>query len=187
MLSCVYELEAYATYLQSSPALFAALLQSACDETTTSRILKSLSQEWKMVVKMEAQPDTRATLHALCPHVRFQVYRELHGALYARNYALDESFLDLVGSWYPRFTGSCNIEQLFQAMERGLRQSGASNGASLASLMSMGIRCTSKRLCSSEGSPQDVQITPEDYQGPEVRALKDKVWRPGNASVRNST
>ena len=181
-LCCIYELQSYGLYLQSSPAIFSCLLHEALDESTVSRVLRYLKEEWQLVLKMERQEDTRRILHSMCPHVHHQSFRELHLALSRSSYNLTENFLELVGAWYPKFTGSANIEQVFQAMERSIRQSGCSNTASLTSLMSVGVRCTAKRLCTDERSPSTITLSADDFEGPEIRALKDRMWRPASAS-----
>ena len=181
-LSCMYELQSYALYLQSSPAIFSCLLHADADAGTTSRVLEWLKDEWRVVEKMEKQDDTRHLLLSLCPYVKNQTFRELHCFLAKCKYEITHELLALISSWYPRFTGSANVEQVFQSMERSVRQAGCSNSASLPSLMSIGLRCLSKRLCCHERSPEPISLDEQDFEGLEVRALKDRIWRPSNAS-----
>ena len=181
-LSCIYELQSYGLYLQSSPAAFCCLLHADRDVSTTSHVLEWLKDEWLVVQKLEKQEDTRQLLHSMCPFVKNQAYRELHCALARCKYEVSQDMLLLTASWFPRFTGSANVEQVFQAMERSVKQAGCSNSASLPSLMSIGVRCLAKRLCNDDKGPQAIGLGNEDFEGAEVRALKDRIWRPSNAS-----
>ena len=186
MLSLIFELESYGQYLQSSPHCLAALLASPANPATSESILNRMKQEWDTVLSLESQKETRMSLHRLCPQVQWQIYRELHCALAAKQYKPDRDFLNLLAAWFPRVTGSSNIEQIFQSMERSLRQCGCTGGPSLPSLMSVGIRCTQRRLCENS-RVETIHLQHEDYEGPEVRCLKDKIWRPSNAAPSDST
>ena len=181
MLALVFELQCYAIYLQSTPHVFGALLAKASDPTTADNILQRLKTEWAAILAMEARKESRVLLHKLCPHVEWQVTRELHSFLCSKSYNIDDDLLALLSGWFPRLSGSCNVEQIFQSMERSLKQSGCSNGASMASLMSVGIRATSKRLC-CESNVRTVHLQHDDYEGQEIRSFKDRIWRPCNAS-----
>ena len=181
----MYELQSYALYLQSSPAIFCCLLHSDADPGTTSHILEWLQEEWSVVQKIEKQPDTRQLILSLCPYIQNQTYRELHCFLAKCKYQITHELVCLIGAWYPRFTGSANVEQVFQSMERSVRQAGCSNSASLPSLMSIGIRCLAKRLCCDDQAPAAITLEEQDFEGAEVRALKDRMWRPSNANTCN--
>ena len=110
-----------AIYLQSTPHVFGALLAKASDPTTADNILQRLKTEWVAILAMEARKESRVLLHKLCPHVEWQVTRELHSFLCSKGHNIDDDLLALLSGWFPRLSGPCDVEQIFQSMERSLK------------------------------------------------------------------
>ena len=181
-LAVTYELAEYSLYLRSSPACFACLVLEDADAETVSSVVKKLRLEWEFVLQAESNSCEAAVLAQYAPHTKWQVFRELHTALEDCNYKPDKKLRTTVDAWFPAYSGSANVEQLFGGMADSLKRGTRAEVASLPNLMSVGVRSFERRLCTDDNMTA-ISLSPQDFDGPEVRALKEKMWRPACASA----
>ena len=181
LLACIFELREYCLHHVLAPAKFAALPVCECLETK-QRILQELRNEWTMVLEMEQDLQSAELLHAHCRYVRNQSFRELMGILEKHRYQWTGEVENTILAWYPRLQSSSNLENLFSDMESAIRRSGRSDAGSLSNLMAVAIRGLSHRMQNDPACGVPVVLENDDFQGPEVQALKPKIWTPASAA-----
>ena len=184
--ACIFELREYSLHHVLAPAKFSALPVTQCVETK-QRILEELKNEWRMVLEMEKDTQSAELLHTHCRYVLNQSFRELMGILEKHAYKWTQQVEETIMAWYPRLQSSANLESLFSDMESAIRRSGRSDAGSLSNLMAVAIRGLGHRMQNDSACGVPVVLANEDFQGPEVQALKPKIWTPASAPPCNWT
>ncbi|CAE7403147.1 hemA [Symbiodinium sp. CCMP2592] len=180
-LAALTELRQYKVYLQSSPHQAAALL-AECDggsaeQDTKNSILQAMKLEWGMVTEAENSMKFHRLMQSSCPHTKFVYYREVMSCFEKEGWVLNTSTEAFLRGWFPGLSSSCNVEQCFNHMEDSIKRASKANTASLANVQCLGIRAVANKICKGEKAAQAVNLSPEDFEGNEVRAIKPKVWR----------
>ena len=180
-LAALTELRQYKVYLQSSPHQAAALL-AECDggsaeQDTKTSILQAMRLEWSLVIEAENSMKFHRLMQSSCPHTKFVYYREVMSSFEKEGWALNASTEALLRGWFPGLSSSCNVEQCFNHMEDSIKRASKANTASLANVQCLGIRAVANKICRGEKAAQAVNLSPEDFEGNEVRAITPKVWR----------
>ena len=189
-LSTLQELSSYATYLRSTPASAACLLLTDSHvpnlQAIQQRILKQISDDWNMVVLMESKPSSAKALHKLCPHVLWQVFREVCVVVETSSSTLTSEVASVAEAWYPRLSFSANIEEQFNSMEDRVTRGNRAHTASLPNLSATAVRSISHKMLDSPGQASSVKLQDADWEGPSVRALKPKLFSPETFTGRLS-
>ena len=181
LLACIFELQEYALHHQLAPAKFAALPECQSSDTQ-KRLLEELRTEWSTVLEMEQETQTAELLHSHCRHVRNQNFRELMGILEKHNYTYTAEVERTIMAWHPRLQSSSNLETLFSDMESAIRRSGRADAGSISNSMAVAIRGLGHRTKDTEGAGVPLTLESVDFEGPEVQALKPKIWTPASAT-----
>lgn len=180
-LSCCFELEGYARHLRTAPHSCASLLASSTTPEgllpAQRNLLQALQAEWSMVLRMEGKVSSADLLHQLCPYVLQQCYRELMSTLAAAGFRLTAECHQMLSAWYPGLSQSSNIEDVFKSCEEACRRTKAGVG-SMANLSIVAMRAVMQKLTNGEGQARSVLLEGADFEGPEVKALKTKLWSP---------
>ena len=183
ILACVFELLEYALPHKLFPGKFAAL--AVCqDPSTTTRLIDELAEEWNLVVTMEAQTEAAQLLHAQCRYVRSQSFRELHCCLEKNNKTLTPEMKSTILAWNPPLQSSSNLENVFADIESAIKRSGRADMGSLANMMAVAVRGLAHRMGTPD-SGQPLTLSKDDFRGPEVAGLKNKIWNPTSAAPCN--
>ena len=180
-LCALMELRQYKVYLQSSPHQAAALL-TECDggsaeQDLKNSILQAMKLEWNLVVEAENSLKLHHLMRSSCPHTRFVYYREVMSCFEKEGWALNSTTEALVRAWFPRLSSSCNVEQCFNHMEDSIKRATKANSASVPNVQCLGIRAVANKVCQGEKTARAITLSPEDFEGNEVRAIKANVWR----------
>ena len=179
--ACLLELQMYALVLQVGFYNAGGLLcgeSKACDAAWThAKILENMKNEWSCILRMEASAAESKLLETHCSFCKWQVFREIHTVLQEEKYENTVRAREILKSWLPPFQGSCNVEDIFNAMQDSIKRSSKSDAGGLANLSCVGIRATSQK-CKDGDGPLEVTLDPEDYEGGEVRGLKSSIWKP---------
>ena len=147
------------------------------DETNLA-VLRQLKLTWQVILDMESDAELQENLRALCPHTQFQAVRELLTAAEQHNFGSIP--VELLEAWFPSWSWSANIEQLFQHVEDSVSRTAKQDQATLPGTLSVAVRCMLRRLA-VESEIQPVQLEEDDWEGAEVRHLKPKIWSPSSA------
>ncbi|CAE7299579.1 unnamed protein product, partial [Symbiodinium sp. KB8] len=144
-LVTLYELGSYQLYLTAAPACSSCLLLKESTEVpdleaVQAKVLQALEFEWATVLSMEQNKNTADLLHKLCPHVRWQVYRETMVGLETDAFKVTQTVRDLVMAWYPRLSFSANIEDQFAAMQDSVRRGSKGGAAGITNLNTVGVK-----------------------------------------------
>ena len=143
-LACLDELCMYGLYLQSCPSKAAALIahveQGSREERTQSQIMSDMRQEWKWILQMEESSQMNAILRKWCPFLAHYQVREIHSVLMEEKWSFSERSKQLLLSWFPKYSFSSNIEDLFNSLEDGLRRGVKNNKTSLSNMQCIAIR-----------------------------------------------
>ena len=86
-----------------------------------------------------------------------------------------------VQAWFPRYSFSSNIEDLFSSLQDACRRGVKNGDASLSNLQCVTVRAVQQKM-DVEGGPDLVKLESEDYEGNAIRSLKPRIWRPESAS-----
>lgn len=196
LLAVIFEMSMYVVYLRSSPARFAALLVDPKDDLQTSQlqdeIMKSIREEWKTIVQMENKASSNQLLQQRCCFTRWVCYREPMTCLELEQWSMTDKARGLLLSWHPSLAFSANVEQVFAAVEDSCRRGVKNFKASMANLQCLAIRAVEQKLTANENEREAgktdraraVKLGVEDFEGNEVRALKESVWRPSSFAGR---
>lgn len=196
LLAVIFEMSMYVLYLRSSPARFAALLVDPKDDLQTSQlqdeIMKSIREEWKTIVQMENKASSNQLLQQRCCFTRWVCYREPMTCLELEQWSMTDKAKGLLLSWHPSLAFSANVEQVFAAVEDSCRRGVKNLKASMANLQCLAIRAVEQKLTANENEREAgktdraraVKLGVEDFEGNEVRALKESVWRPSSFAGR---
>ncbi|CAE7244854.1 unnamed protein product, partial [Symbiodinium sp. CCMP2592] len=180
-LACCFELESYARHLRMAPHACASLLASGTTGEsllpTQTNLLEAVKAEWSLVVRMEGKVATADLLHQLCPYVLHQCYRELMSSLAAADFCLTAECREMVSAWYPGLSQSSNVEDVFKSCEEACRRTKA-GAASMPNLSIVAMRALMQKMTNGEGQARSVVLEGSDFEGPEVKALKSKLFSP---------
>ena len=194
-LVTLYELGSYQLYLTAAPACSSCLLLKQSTEVpdladVQAKVLQALEFEWATVLSMEQNKNTADLLHRLCPHVRWQVYRETMVCLETDAFKVTQNVRDLVMAWYPRLSFSANIEDQFAAMQDNVRRGSKGGAAGITNLNTVGVKALYAKMLDGDGQATSVKLQDTDWEGTTVRALKQKLFQPesftGRATPANS-
>ena len=189
-LATTQELLEHFRYLRSSPSKAAALISPQADENseqTKKLVLSQMKSEWELVLRLEGNPASACELHENCRYVSYHCFRELMAVWEKHAWTVHPEALSLTLAWYPEFAWSSNIESLFKEMTTAVKRSGQSDVGSLPNLMAVAIRGLHRRLCIGDESPQALTLEKEDWSGPQVSALKPKIFNPTSAPPCDTT
>ncbi|CAE7212877.1 unnamed protein product [Symbiodinium sp. CCMP2592] len=180
-LATVHELMQYSLYLRSSPHCAAALVSTkeADDGETKQSILKRMEAEWQVVLKMESKQASAEVLSTSCYHTRYQHYRETMGCLEMQNYKMTTESKEMVSA--PAFCQSASLESMFGEMTHAVKQAGRADCGSLPNLHAVSVRSLFRRVCKKEGSPSALELSKDDWVGPQAAGIKPKVFSPTSA------
>ena len=134
-----------------------------------------------MVLAMEKESSKSKLLDEWCPYSRFQIYRELMTSMEVAGWKLNQDLRERVLSYFPRWGSSANVEDCFAAMGDACARSGKSDMGSLNNLQVTAIRSL-YRACDKEGQPKSVSVSGSDWEGQEVRNLKQSIYNPASWS-----
>ena len=180
-LSCCFELLEYASYHRSFPSLSAALLAPASTEASRAQILQQAKAEWNTVLDMEKTTAGQLLLKRHCLFTTFQSFRELHSVCERHGYKFGEPIREVVKAWLPAFGQSSNLENIFRELESAVRKSGPPQD-SLTNLACVAVRSLERRICNEKTvTPATPELTERDWEGKEIRALKNRIWHPNSA------
>ena len=180
LLASYHELHEYSLHHLLPPTIFSALLVCT-DPTLEKQILESLKKDWNMVIAMEVRAESSTLLHTKCRFVLWQHFREVMTCLERYGWKLVQPVRDMISSWEPEMQSSANLESIFADLTSAVRRSGRSDCGSLCNLLSVAVRGLQHRLTDDSSTPEPVTLNPEDFDGPEVAALKPKIWNPSAA------
>lgn len=182
-LATVHELMQYSLYLRSSPHCAAALVSTkeAEDGETKQSILKRMEAEWQVVLSMESKQASALVLAASCYHTRYQHYRETMGCLEMHNFKMTPESKEMVSAWNPSFCQSAALESMFGEMTHAVKQAGRADCGSLPNLHAVSVRSLFRRVCKQEGSPKALELSKDDWVGPQAAGIKPKVFSPTSA------
>ena len=180
-LTAMFELLEYALYLRSFPCTCAQLVLEECSSEDKKKVLAAAKEEWDIIVRMEARPASRTWLHQNCLHVTFQAYRELMLVLERHNFEMCSSIAQAVQAWFPGFSQSANLENIFREMEMCLRKTGFAQD-SMPNLGCVAIRALQRRICTDTSSPTTIKLSEHDWSGRTVRGLKHRMFNPSSIS-----
>ena len=185
VLASLFEFSLYKLHLTVPPASIACLALEDSDlpdmVSIQKEVLQKCQQEWAIVLSLEKTSHGSKLLQEWCPYTRFQVYRELMVSLESKKWLLDPDVKDRIRSYFPRWGCSANAEDVFNAMGDAVARSGKSDIGSLNNLQVTAIRSL-YRACDKEGECQSVQVTGSDWEGPEIRNLKQSIYQCNNWS-----
>ena len=171
----------YGLYLQSCPSKAAALIahveQGSREERTQSQIMSDMRQEWKWILQVEESSQMNAILRKWCPFLAHYQVREIHSVLMEEKWSFSERSKQLLLSWFPKYSFSSNIEDLFNSLEDGLRRGVKNNKTSLSNMQCIAIRSLQHKLADGH-SARTIELQSEDFEGNEIRAIKPRIWRP---------
>ncbi|CAE7779521.1 unnamed protein product, partial [Symbiodinium sp. CCMP2456] len=180
-LSCCFELLEYASYHRSFPSLSAALLAPASTEASRAQILQQAKAEWNTILEMEKTTAGQLLLKRHCLFTTFQSFRELHSVCERHGYKFGEPIREVVKAWFPPFGQSSNLENVFRELESAVRKSGPPQD-SLTNLACVAVRSLERRICNEKNvTPATPELTERDWEGKEIRALKNRIWHPNSA------
>ncbi|CAE6956521.1 unnamed protein product [Symbiodinium sp. CCMP2592] len=182
-LVTLYELGSYQLYLTAAPASSACLLLEESTEVSDleavqSKVLQALKFEWATVLSMEASKNTADLLHKLCPHVKWQVYRETLVGLESDGFHLTQTVRDLVMAWFPRLSFSANVEEQFSCMQDSVKRGSKGGTAGITNLSTVGVKALYSKMLDGPGQAASVKLQDCDWEGTTVRALKQKLFQP---------
>ena len=180
-LTCCHELGQYALYLRSFPSKAAILAFQDADASACKNVLSEAELEWKVILHLESSDVTAQMLHETAPHVTFRCYREILGVCEKHSFQDHPEIREVCRSWFPPFSQSSNLEQVFREMEQAARRSSGFRD-SLSGLTTVAAKGFLRRVCAAENTPTTVELQPEDWQGKTVRGLKPKMWSPSAAT-----
>ncbi|CAE7325095.1 hemA [Symbiodinium sp. CCMP2592] len=184
-LTTLMELELYALYLCSSPQRSACLLVDPKDDAETKElqctVLHDMRDEWKMIQEMEANPEMNMLLRKECPFVSFHHFREIPTVFDQNDWAMCPDTRACVQAWFPRYSFSSNIEDIFSSLQDACRRGVKNGDACLSNLQCVTVRAVQQKM-DVEGGPNLVKLESEDYEGNAIRNLKPRIWRPDSAS-----
>ncbi|CAE7847116.1 unnamed protein product, partial [Symbiodinium necroappetens] len=87
----------------------------------------------------------------------------------------------VVKAWLPAFGQSSNLENIFRELESAVRKSGPPQD-SLTNLACVAVRSLERRICNEKTvTPATPELTERDWEGKEIRALKNRIWHPNSA------
>ena len=188
LLSCAFELTQYGSPLQVAPLSFGALAcpsSNRFDVTQTKRdVLGGLQREWDLVLSAESDPGAADIMRRSCQQTLWQAYRELMCILEEEQWELTKRAVDMIISWIPKLNGSCNIEDIFCTMADSVNRSTKTDLASLPNLQAVQIRATSQKLVGGPDQARGIEVTGCDWEGPEVRGLRGKLFSPSSFTGR---
>ncbi|CAE7198608.1 unnamed protein product [Symbiodinium sp. CCMP2592] len=182
-LATVHELMQYSLYLRSSPHCAAALVSTkeADDGETKQSILNKMKAEWKVVLAMESKQASADVLATSCYHTRYQHYRETMGCLEMHDYKMTTESEEMISAWNPAFCQSASLESMFGEMTHAVKQAGRADCGSLPNLHAVSVRSLYRRVCKKEGSPNALELSKDDWVGPQAAGIKPKVFSPTSA------
>ena len=181
-LSCIQELWSYACYLQSTPGCSATLLLTTSTmpnlEKIQAGVVKRILDDWSTVLHMESSAASSKLLHQMCPHVRWQVYREVCVVLEQSGGQLNEHVRQVVMAWFPRLSFSANVEDQFASLEDSVKRGNKSQMSSIANLSACAVRSLYHRMLDGEKQARSVKLGDNDWEGCSVRGLKQRLFSP---------
>ena len=116
-----------------------------------------------------------------CPFVSFHHFREVPTLFDQKGWAMCPDTRACVQAWFPRYSFSSNIEDLFSSLQDACRRGVKNGDASLSNLQCVTVRAVQQKM-DVEGGPDLVKLESEDYEGNAIRSLKPRIWRPESAS-----
>ena len=186
VLATVFELSIYALYLQSSPAMEAALLLPKPEkkqlQEAQAEVMRKSKLQWETVLAMEAKAPENALLRAMCPYTRYTNFREVLTVLEGADWTMTETATKVLKAWHPGLAFSANVEQVFNSLEDVCKRANKNARSSMPNLQCLSIRATGQKLCKGSPSPAGVELAPEDYEGKDIRSIKSSVWKPESFS-----
>ena len=193
LLACLYELGQYRNPLCCAPLCFAALADHSSTEYDVcqmqERVLESLKQEWELVLCMESDAQSAPLLRKLCPHTLWQSYREQMVVLEAEGWTRSKRFLEMCLAYAPPITSSANIEDSFASIQDAVNRSGKSDLGSLANIQAVHLRGCVQKMTGLPHQGRSVALNAADFEGPEIRGLRAKLFQPtsfsGSFSIDN--
>ena len=184
LLASYHELHEYSLHHILPPMKFGALL--VCEDPETMDLfLKQLQEDWSMVLALESRPESSEMLHNRCRFVLWQQFREVMTCLERYGWQMRDPVRKLIAAWAPEMQSSANLEGIFGDLQSAIRRAGKSDCGSLCNLLSVAIRSLQNRLGNDPSTPEPVVLTPQDFDGAEVAALKPKIWSPSSAPPCN--
>ena len=183
-LTSLMELELYALYLCSSPQRSACLLvepEATEMKQVQAAVLAEMRHEWQMLQEMEASKEMHALLRKECPFVFFHHFREIPVCFDQNKWTMCPDTRACVQAWFPRFSWSSNIEDVFSSLQDACRRGVKNGDASLSNLQCVTVRAVQQKMDVEDG-PNLVRLQSEDHEGNAIRSLKPRIWQPDSAS-----
>ncbi|CAE7378441.1 hemA [Symbiodinium sp. CCMP2592] len=176
-LTSLLELEFYALYLCSSPQRSACLLvetEAAEMQQVQATVLNEMKDEWNMLQEMEGNREMHALLRKECPFVFFHHFREVPVCFAQHEWKMCPDTFSCVQAWFPRFSFSSNIEDVFSSLQDACRRGVKNGDAGLSNLQCVSVRAIQQKM-DVEGGPKLVQLESEDYEGNAVRSAEIRI------------
>ena len=181
MLTCLYELLQFRSPLICCPYSCAALVNPTserCDNAEVARqVRNACQQEFEMVLSMEGDEEASNLLGRLCPQTRWQAYRELLTTMEEADWNATTRVQHLIESWLPRVSASANVEDCFNSMQQAVKKT-RGDSLSLPNLQAVHLRASNRNMTGGNMQGRGIELSAHDYEGPEVRGLKSKLFQP---------
>ena len=105
----------------------------------------------------------------------------MHCCLEKNQNTLSPELKSTILAWHPPLQSSSNLENVFGDIESAIRRSSRADAGSLANMMAVAIRGLTHRM-DTEETGQPLVLNQEDFRGPEISGLKNKIWSPASAA-----
>ena len=187
ILACIFELKMYGNYLEMSPAREAGLLVSAEDailESAQKKIWQNSQMEWQTILDMENDATLNPLLKKMCPHTRYLNLREPLTAMEEAGWKMTPALKEILCSWHPQLACSSNIENVFNSLEDNCKRSNKNARSSICNMQCLSIRAVAQKVTDKPNTPRGIKLSCEDFEGKDIRAIKQTVWRPDCFSGR---
>ena len=184
MLSGMFELLQYRSPLTCAPYIAGGLLNPRWDRfderKTKDEMMQQCQLEWEMVLAMESQEETASLLAKLTPQCGWQAYREVLCIMEEASWTSTERVQGMLTAWMPMVNSSANVEDAFSSMADAVSRSTKTNAASLANLQAVHVRACRNNMCGEPHQGRCIDLDAADWEGPEVRGLKPKLFSPSS-------
>ena len=85
---------------------------------------------------------------------------------------------EILSSWHPKLGCSSNIENVFNSLEDNCKRSNKNARPSICNMQCVSIRAAAQKLTDQPNTPRGIKLSCEDFEGKDIRAIKQTLWRP---------